>query len=323
MLRLIKETHIDFMGLRRQAFVMSMTLIVIGILVMAVRGGLRMGVDFTGGVQVEVGVLHSEEAVDIGRVRDAVAAAGYDSRSIQRVGGRNVNNFLIHVKATAGGEEVTGREAATDVGRQTSDNILVAMRREFGEDNIELRGNDSVGPKIGAELRKAAIEAILLSMLLVMAYIAWRFEFRFGVATLVAVFHDVFVVLGLFALFNKEMTLSIVAALLTLVGYSVNDTIIVFDRIREELKRKQRRENVESIFNTGINQTLSRTLLTSLTTLIVVMALFIYGGDVIHDFCWVLLIGIIVGTYSSIFIAAPLVVEWQKRAALRDARRAA
>jgi len=151
-----------------------------------------------------------------------------------------------------------------------------------------------------------------------MVYVAWRFEFRFGVMTIVAAGHDVFFVLGLFSLLNKEMTLTAIAAFLTLVGYSVNDTIVVFDRIREELKAKQKREPYEKIFNDAINKTLSRTILTGVTTLIVLGSLYFAGGDVIHDFAWVLLVGIFVGTYSSIFVAAPLVVEWNKRAEARE-----
>ena len=324
MLVLIKETNFDFMKWRRQAFLVSIAITVLGLAVVLVRGGLRMGVDFTGGVQVEVGIQAPDNTpIDMARVRHVVEAAGYDNRNIQRVGGNNANNFIIHVRATKGGEEVTGAEAMSEVGRQTSEQILTAMRTEFGADSVVLRAVESVGPKIGAELRGAAIQAVLLSLLLVAAYVWWRFEFRFAVATLVATVHDVLVVISLFSIFNKEMTLSIIAALLTLVGYSVNDTIVVFDRIREELKRKQRRESFQLIFNAGINRTLSRTLLTSVTTMFVLIALFFYGGDVIHDFSWVLMVGIIIGTYSSIFIAAPLVVEWEERTAMREAQRAA
>jgi preprotein translocase subunit SecF len=320
MLRIVRDTNIDFIGQRTKTLFLSSALIVVGLISLISHGGLRMGVDFTGGVQVEVGINPADGGVaDIAEVRDAVARAGYDNRNIQRLGGEEVNNFLIHLQETSEGEDVSGTESAIDASATTSARILDELRNHFGGSAVSLRGVESVGPKIGAELRGAAVQAVLLALLLVVIYVAWRFEFRFGVATLVAVGHDVLVVVGLFSLFNKEMTLSIVAALLTLVGYSVNDTIVVFDRIREELKKKQRRDSVASIFNSGINHTLSRTLLTSLTTLLVVLALFVYGGSVIHDFAWVLLIGIIVGTYSSIFVAAPLVVEWQRRVQMREA----
>lgn len=322
MLRLIGETNIDFMGRRRGSFLLSVAVIVIGLASIAVRGGIRLGVDFTGGVQVEVAIESESGIVEIGRVRDAVAAAGFDNRNIQQVGSAEDNEFLIHVQT----DEVQGAVAASDsvtVPRTTSDSIMESLRAQFAPDPVILRAVESVGPKVGSELRLAALQAVLLAMLLVVVYVGWRFELRYALATLVAVGHDVIVTLGLFSLFNKELTLSIVAALLTLVGYSVNDTIVVFDRIREELKQKQRRESSENIFNTGINKTLSRTVLTSVTTLFVLFALLFYGGAVIHDFAWVLAIGVLVGTYSSIFVAAPLVIVWQKRQAMREAQKAA
>lgn len=323
MLRLIGETNIDFLGRRRGSFLLSLIVIVVGLASVAVRGGIRLGVDFTGGVQVEVAIESQEgAALDIGRVRDAVASAGFDNRNIQRVGRDEDNEFLIHVQTDAVQEAVASSDSVT-VPRTTSDSIMESLRAEFAPDPVVLRAVESVGPKVGGELRLAALQAVLLAMLLVVVYVGWRFELRYALATLVAVGHDVVVTLGLFSLFNKEMTLSIVAALLTLVGYSVNDTIVVFDRIREELKQKQRRESSENIFNTGINKTLSRTLLTSFTTLFVLFALLFYGGAVIHDFAWVLAIGVLVGTYSSIFIAAPLVIVWQKRQAMREAEKAA
>lgn len=320
MLRLIGETKIDFIGKRRTAFVLSLAIMVVGSVSVALHGGIRLGVDFTGGVQVEVAVDSGTGAVGIGRVRDAVAAAGYDNRNIQQVGRADDNQFLIHVQTL---ELHEAADDTTTIGTSTSERIMGSLREEFASETVVLRAVESVGPKVGGELRMAALQAILLAMLLIVVYVGWRFELRYALATLVAVAHDVLVTLGLFSLFNKEMTLSIVAALLTLVGYSVNDTIVVFDRIREELKHKQRRESNESIFNTGINKTLSRTVLTSMTTLFVLFALLFWGGAVIHDFAWVLAVGIVVGTYSSIFVAAPLVIVWHKRQALREAKKAA
>jgi preprotein translocase SecF subunit len=315
-MRLIRETNYDFMSKRKWAFIFSLAIIIPGLISMASRG-LRMGVDFTGGTQIEIQVLPKPgaPAVDasIESVRDAVAAAGHDNRNIQRAGGGAVNDFLIHVQTT--GE--------TDEGRHVSDVIVQEVQKRFPDQRVELLQIQSVGPKVGQELKSAAIQAVLASILLVLIYVAFRFEFRFGVATIVAATHDVLFVLGLFALLNKEMTLTVIAAFLTLVGYSVNDTIVVFDRIREELKLKQKRESYESIFNGAINKTLSRTLLTGVTTLLVLLSLYFAGGEVIHDFAWVLIVGIVVGTYSSIFVAAPLVVEWQKRVAEREAAKAA
>jgi preprotein translocase subunit SecF len=317
-MRLLRDTHYDFMSKRKIAFLFSLAIIVPGLISMIAHRGLNLGVDFTGGVQVEVRVDGAE--VPIERVREAVAQAGYDNRSIQRAGGGNSNDFLIHLQSTQAGQVVTGE--ASGESQHVSEQIVAKMRAAFPDRTVEMLGVQAVGPKIGAELRLAAIQAVVLAILLVMAYVAWRFEFRFGVATIIAAGHDLLFVLGLFSLLNKEMTLTVIAAFLTLIGYSVNDTIVVFDRIREELKLRQKRDPYETIFNDAINKTLGRTLLTGVTTLLVLIALFGWGGEVIHDFAWVLLVGIMVGTYSSIFVAAPLVVEWQKRADARDAAKA-
>jgi len=318
-MQLIPETNFDFMRRRKIAFLVSLLIIIPGLISILVRGGLNLGVEFAGGVQIELGV-RGDTPVEIAMVRQAVADAGFDNRNIQRAGGSGGEVFLIHLLSEAQGGTVTGEEAS---GSETvAERILQKLRERYPGDTIELRRVESIGPKIGSELRGAALKAALFSILLVMAYVAWRFEFRFGVATIIAASHDVLFVLGLFSLLNKEMTLAVLAAFLTLVGYSVNDTIVVFDRIREELKLKQKRESYEAIFNSGINKTLGRTLLTGVTTLMVLAAIYLYGGDVLRDFAWVLLVGILVGTYSSFFVAAPLVVELHKRAAARDAARA-
>jgi preprotein translocase subunit SecF len=318
-MRFLTDTKFDFMKRRRAAFLFSLAIIVPGLISILVRGGLNLGVEFTGGVQVETRI--SGETMSIERVREAVAAAGFDNRNIQRAGGRASNDFLIHLQTTQAGESVSG-ESGGGEGQHVSEKIVASMQQMFPDRTITLRGVQAVGPNIGAELRLAAIQAIVLAILLVMAYVAWRFEFRFGVATILAALHDLLFVLGLFSILNKEMTLTTIAAFLTLIGYSVNDTIVVFDRIREELKLRQKRDSYETIFNDAINKTLGRTLLTGVTTLLVLIALYGWGGDVIRDFAWVLLVGIVVGTYSSIFVAAPMVIEWQKRADARDAAKA-
>ena len=318
MLTLIKETSFDFIGRRKIGFIVSIVTLVIGLGSIAVRGGLRLGVEFTGGVQLDVSIAGTT-AADIAAVRHAVGNAGYDNRNIQRVEAANRTSFLIHLPTTeaAGSAGDTGRTVAAT----SADAILAALRQSFPDKTVSLLSLESIGPKVGGELRMAALQAILLSILLILVYIAWRFELLFGVATVVALLHDLLLTLGLFSLFNKEVSLSIVAAFLTLAGYSVNDTIVIFDRIREELKLKQRRESVERIFNTAINKTLSRTLLTSVTTMLVLVSLLGYGGDVIHDFAWVLAIGIIVGTYSSVFVASPLVIEWYHRTSKAESSR--
>jgi preprotein translocase subunit SecF len=319
--QLLRDTNFDFMAKRYYAFAFSLAIIVPGLISMVAHGGLNQGVDFTGGVQVEVQMLSKAGAeAPIEGIRDAVGQAGYDNRAIQKAGGGEINDFLIHVQ----GEKATATTNVNDVSgsKHISEAIMDKLKTRFPEFDVQLRQVQEVGPKVGAELRFAALQAVLLSILLVMVYVAWRFEFRFGVTTIVAAAHDVFFVLGLFSLLHKEMTLTVIAAFLTLVGYSVNDTIVVFDRIREELKAKSKREPYEKIFNDAINKTLSRTILTGVTTLIVLASLYFAGGDVIHDFAWVLLVGIFVGTYSSIFVAAPLVVEWNKRAEARELAKA-
>ncbi len=317
MLQLIKETNFDFIGRRKVGFVVSVVTLVIGLGSIAVRGGLRLGVEFTGGVQIDV-QIDGTTAADIVPVRDAVGGAGYDNRSIQAVQQGQRTSFLIHLPST---ETVAETATPSTLGSTSSDAILQALRQRFPNQTVTLLSLESIGPKVGSELRGAAVQAMLLSILLILLYIAWRFEWLFGVATVAALAHDLLLTLGLFSLFNKEVTLSIVAAFLTLAGYSVNDTIVIFDRIREELKLKQRRESVDRIFNGAINKTLSRTLLTSVTTMLVLISLLIYGGDVIKDFAWVLAIGVVVGTYSSIFVASPLVIQWYHRMSKADTTR--
>jgi len=196
------------------------------------------------------------------------------------------------------------------------------LHKAFPDNALTLRSVESVGPKIGQELRSAAFWAIAVSLALLLLYISIRFEFIFAVGAVVALFHDVLITLGFFSLLNLEISLAVIAAFLTLVGYSLNDTIVVFDRIRENTKL-HRRENldIKRIINLSINQTISRTILTSLTTFIVVVVLYIFGGEVIHNFAFCMVLGIIVGTYSSVYIAAPLVVEWYEKHKVEQVKR--
>lgn len=187
-----------------------------------------------------------------------------------------------------------------------------AVLAKFPDREIEIRRTETVGPKIGEELKNRAMAAIIISMFGILVYISWRFEFKFAIGAIIALVHDVLITLGIFSLFNKEISLVIVAALMTIVGYSLNDTIVVFDRIRENFSLR-RRESYDRMINISINESLGRTIITSLTTLIVVLFLYFYGGEVIHDFAFALLVGIIVGTYSSIFVASPVLIEWQNR----------
>jgi preprotein translocase subunit SecF len=199
---------------------------------------------------------------------------------------------------------------------QAVTNLHAAMERSFPERTIELRRTETVGPKIGEELKNRAWAAIMISLFGILVYISWRFEFKFAVGAILALVHDVLITLGLFSILGKEISLVVIAAFLTIVGYSLNDTIVVFDRIRENFSLR-RRESYDKMIDISINDSLSRTIITSLTTLIVVLFLFFYGGEVIHDFAFALLVGVIVGTYSSIFVASPVLIEWQNRITAR------
>jgi preprotein translocase SecF subunit len=197
---------------------------------------------------------------------------------------------------------------------KAADKLKRGISKSFPEREITIRRTETVGPKIGEELKNRAWAAIVISLFGILIYISWRFEFRFAIGAIVALIHDILITLGIFSLTGKELSLVVVAAFLTIVGYSLNDTIVVFDRIRENFSMR-RRESYERMIDISINESLSRTIITSITTLIVVLFLFFAGGEVIHDFAFALLIGVIVGTYSSIFVASPILVEWQNRIA--------
>ncbi|MEE8209687.1 MAG: protein translocase subunit SecF, partial [bacterium] len=238
--------------------------------------------------------------VNIEDVRRELRAIGMGDSTIQHYGSKN--EILIRMMRSP-----TGIEGIADIQGQ----IIKALEVVYGEGSIELRRTEVVGPQVGAALRRQATLAMAYALIGILIYITIRFEFRFAVAAILALVHDVLITLGAFALTNRELSLPVIAAFLAIVGYSLNDTIVVFDRIRENL-RLYRRESYEGVINRSINETLSRTILTSLTTLLVVLALFFLGGEVIHDFAFALLVGIIVGTYSSIFIASPLLILWQR-----------
>jgi preprotein translocase SecF subunit len=240
------------------------------------------------------------ETVEIQQIRDLMVENGYEDIEIQTISSKSEGQegrdiVLLKTKAK-------GKKAAEIV-----DIIRNAFPQNVEKDNF-IRLQEEVGPRIGDELKEKAILAIFWALVGIIIYIWWRFEFTFGVTAVIALFHDILITLGVFVITGKEVSLPIVAALLTIVGYSLNDTIIVFDRIREDLKI-YRRETYSSVINHSINETLSRTIITSLTTLIVVLCLYLFGGTVIHDFAFALLIGVVVGTYSSIFVASPLLVE--------------
>ncbi len=330
--------NIDFIGQRKMAHLMSGALILLTILLLIVRGGPNYGVDFAGGILIQVRFSHPMTPDEI---RASLEPIALEDSIIQEFGERGENEYLIRVNRTD--MELSG----------LSDRAKIALDSAFGGENVEVRRVEMVGPKVGKDLREKALFAIFYALLFMVIYISGRFEYKwtmsiimaaslalgvyiisalgmsiiwliavailitiglcwslrleYALGAIVALFHDVCLTIGAFALTNREVTLPVVAALLTIVGYSLNDTIVVFDRIREN-HRRSRGRNFAEVINQSINETLSRTLLTSATTLIVVISLFILGGGVIHDFAFALAVGIVVGTYSSIYVASPVLL---------------
>jgi len=342
--------NIDFIGKRYIAFAVSGLMILATMVLLLWRGGPNYGVDFSGGVVIQIKLDQKQTPSDI---KNALRSVQLEDSIIQGFGDTAEGEYLIRVRQTD--VELTG----------LSDRVEEALKVEFGK-GVEIRRVEMVGPQVGEDLRQQALFAIFYSLLFIAIYISGRFELkwlmsiimalslafvvyvtsRFGISVtwliliallvtltlclflnlkyalgaIIALIHDVIITVGAFALTDREVSLSIIAAFLTIVGYSLNDTIIVFDRIRENLRRFKRRP-FEQTMNASINETLSRTILTSSTTLIVVLALFILGGSVIHDFAFALLVGIVVGTYSSIFVASPILLIWEGKFGKRSRRK--
>jgi preprotein translocase SecF subunit len=308
-MRFFQNTNIDFIGKRKTAFIISLALIIVGVVSLVINGGPKYGIDFNGGLQLELDLTPVAEGaaeVDTQALRDLLEANGIAGTEIQNISS-STGRSLVLIKA----------QSEENIGNKIIDLVKANFPENINNERL-VRLQDEVGPRIGGELREKAIMAIVWALLGIIIYIWWRFEFSFGIAAVIALFHDVMITVGVFSILGFEINLPVVAALLTIVGYSLNDTIVVFDRIREDLKI-YRRETYGNVINHSINETLSRTIITSLTTFLVVLSLYLFGGTVIHDFAFALLIGVVVGTYSSIFVASPLLVEYfnnqQKRQA--------
>jgi preprotein translocase subunit SecF len=272
-------------------FTISIVLLLLGMGAILINKGFRYGVDFKGGTVARVSFTDKVTADDL---RQALPPS---TEIMELKSATKTNEMQIQMEEEAGAEAGQGREL-----------IDKALRSKFG-DKFKIEAVESVGPRVGARFREQAVMVTLYALAGMLVYIAFRFELIFGAAAVFAVFHDTLVTLGFFSLFNYEINLTVIAALLTLVGYSVNDTIVIFDRVRENLKTR-RRDDLEAILNDSINQTFSRTILTSGLTFLTVMALFIFGGDIINNFAFAMVIGIIVGSYSSFAVAAPLVLVY-------------
>lgn len=295
MIEILGKTNIDFIGKRRIAYAISAVMVFLGLLtlIQIARGQANLGIDFAGGTAVQ---LKFSQPIRIDEARAVLAQSGFPDAELQEF--TQDNKLLTRVKKQ------------TMIQERVADRIVEVFTKEFSSNRFVVDSSTEIGPTIGKKLQKDAVVAVTLSIIGIIFYIAARFEFRFGVAAALATFHDVLAVLGIFYILDREITLLIVTALLTLAGYSLTDTVVVFDRIRENLTRR-RRETLEQVINAGINQVLSRTIVVSLTVLLVLIALFFFGGEVIHDFSLALLLGVIVGTYSSIFVASPLLLLWK------------
>jgi len=297
MIEILGKTKIDFMGKRYYSFALSGILVLLGLfaIIQVVRGHANLGIEFAGGTSVK---LKFDGPVDVGQVRDALGKADIPESNLQQFS--DSSRVLIRVK-----KEFVQQARMVD-------RIQEALKANLPERSFVVEGSDEIGPAIGKGLRRSAIWAIALSMLGILIYIAWRFEFRFGVAATIATLHDVLAVFGIFYLMGKEINLLLVTALLTLAGYSLSDTVVVFDRIRESL-RSRRKDPLALLINSSINEVLSRTMVTGLTVFLVTLTFLFLGGEVLQDFSLALSMGIIVGTFSSIFVASALVLEWHTK----------
>jgi len=289
------DTHFDFMGKIKMTMAISGLVILIGLGSVALSGGLKYGIDFAGGTLIQ---LQFKTPPDIEVIRDGLKTISLGESTIQEFGSKR--DILIRIQRSEEKLEAVGSKVRNSLGGK------------FNKEDITIERVEMVGPKVGRDLREKALLSILYAIIGIVIYISWRFELQYAVAAIIALVHDVLVTLGAFSILDKEFTLVIIAAFLAIIGYSLNDTIVVFDRIRENLRRRGKNTLVQTI-NASINQTLSRTLLTSGTTLMVVAALFFFGGEIIHDFSFALLVGILVGTYSSVFIASAFLVYWDSR----------
>jgi len=290
-----RVTEYNFMAKKTMAIVLSSAVILVGIVSMITHGGLKYGIDFDGGTLVQ---LKFKTPPAIEDLRDGLKTIGLGDSTIQEFGSKN--HILIRVEKS--------EEKLEEIGTKVKNSLI----GKFQADDILVERVEMVGPKVGKDLREKAILSIIYAIIGIVIYISWRFELQYAIAAIIALVHDVLVTVGAFSLADKEFTLVIVAAFLTIIGYSLNDTIVVFDRIRENMRRKGK-ASLSDVINMSINQTLSRTILTSGTTLLVVVALFFRGGEIIHDFSFALIVGVVVGTYSSIFIASVFLVYWEKR----------
>lgn len=303
-MELLGKTNIDFIGARNITFIISAIISIIGIIgvIQVGRGAANMGIDFSGGTSMQ---LKFSKPVAIADARAALHKNGIAKADLQEI--KDGNKLLVKMAGAAVGKP--------------SEMVQTAFRKEFADNAFTVESSTEIGPSIGDKLRKDTMIAAFLSMLGIILYIAWRFDFKFGVGATVATMHDCLAMFAAFYLMNKEINLLFITAVLTIAGYSLTDTVVVFDRIRENL-HKNLKGALHNIFNASINEVLSRTIVTSLTVFLAAASLFLFGGEVIRDFAFALLVGVIVGTYSSVFVASPIVVLLENRALAKEAKAA-
>jgi preprotein translocase subunit SecF len=301
MFKIVGETHIDFLGMRKVGYILSAALTLLG-LVAAVqlwRGQGNLAIEFTGGTMVQGAFA---QPVAIGDLRTILSDGGFPEAEIKALESRETpNSFMIRVKEDAAGKT------------QAAQQLVDLLKAKLPDNTFRVDSMHEVGPSVGETLRGQAGRATMIALVCILIYIWFRFDFRFGVASTVATVHDVLAVLGILFVFQREISLLVVSGLLTLAGFSLTDKVVVFDRVRENLKQFRRRSDFAQTVNNSMNEVLSRTIVTGMTTQIAVIILMIFGGEVIFDFALTIFLGFIVGTYSSWFVASPLVVDWEER----------
>jgi preprotein translocase subunit SecF len=296
MIELVKNTKIDFMGLKKFAFSFSACLVILGIVgtVQIYRGKANLGIDLAGGTSIQ---LKFQKPFSMDEIRSLLAKAGHGEATLQEVSGENI--LLVKLRALGKQDE-----------KMVAEPMVNLLRQSLAGNPFVVESVSEIGPAIGHKLRQDAELAMLISALAIILYLAWRFEFKFGVAAAIATFHDIFALVGIFWIFGIEKDLLFITALLTVGGYSLTDTVVVFDRIRENIRLRKKGTFSETI-NLSVNEVLSRTIVTSLTVFIATISLLIFGGIVLYNFALALAIGIVIGTYSSIFVASPIIALWR------------
>ncbi len=292
----IKNTNFNFIGKRKYSFALSSILVILGLieLITMILGMARIGIDFTGGLSLQLSFKHK---ISVSGIRKELLSKGFRDVKIVRIKGKN--DIIIQTKALS-----------NDLNKYT-DEIRATIKNAFKNNPSKVLNNEMIGPSVGKKLAKDAIVAIIISVIAIIAYITWRFEFKFGLAAAIGLAHDVLALMGIIFIFQKEITLLVITAILTVAGYSLTDKVVVFDRIRENLRKKAEKAeqiNLKDLVNKSINEVLTRTVVTSFTVILVVLSLFFLGGIVLHDFAFTLLCGVLIGTYSSIFIASPIMI---------------